>query len=218
MVRATLDVPTELIVVDNNSSDETSTVAAAGGALVVFEPVNQIARARNTGARFANGTHLLFVDADTRPPLEAIEEVVSMLKVDAVGGGSILAFEGEVGAMARGMTWSWNRLARFAGIAAGCFVWTSKEAFETAGGFCEKRYAGEELVLSRALKRLGRERGQRFVILSKHPVETSARKLVWHGAFRTAALHGMLAVFPFLLKSPTVCRFWYRRPPSKRPS
>jgi glycosyltransferase involved in cell wall biosynthesis len=37
----------ELIVCDNNSSDRTAGIARAAGATVVFEPVNQISRARN---------------------------------------------------------------------------------------------------------------------------------------------------------------------------
>ena len=41
---------TELIVCDNNSSDRTAELARTAGAKVVFEPINQIARARNSGA------------------------------------------------------------------------------------------------------------------------------------------------------------------------
>src|SRR5688572_5819892 len=41
---------TELIVCDNNSTDRTAEIARAAGANVVFEPVNQISRARNSGA------------------------------------------------------------------------------------------------------------------------------------------------------------------------
>lgn len=55
----------ELIVVDNNSSDRTAAAAAALGARVVFEPVNQISRARNAGARASAGRFLIFADADT---------------------------------------------------------------------------------------------------------------------------------------------------------
>ena len=43
----------ELIVCDNNSTDRTADIARAAGAAVVFEPVNQIARARNRGAEAA---------------------------------------------------------------------------------------------------------------------------------------------------------------------
>ena len=57
----------ELIVCDNNSTDRTAAIARAAGATVVFEPVNQIARARNRGAARAGGDWLLFVDADSSP-------------------------------------------------------------------------------------------------------------------------------------------------------
>src|ERR1043165_7548987 len=39
----------EIIVCDNNSKDRTAEIARAAGATVVFEPINQIARARNRG-------------------------------------------------------------------------------------------------------------------------------------------------------------------------
>src|SRR2546427_11185726 len=56
--------PAELIVCDNNSDDRTAQIARAAGARGVFEPVNQIARARNTGAAHAAGDCLIFIDAD----------------------------------------------------------------------------------------------------------------------------------------------------------
>jgi len=55
----------EVIVVDNNSTDATAYIARKCGAQVVFEPINQIARARNTGAKAASGKFLIFLDADT---------------------------------------------------------------------------------------------------------------------------------------------------------
>jgi glycosyltransferase involved in cell wall biosynthesis len=60
----------ELIVCDNNSTDRTSEIAYAAGADVVFEPVNQIARARNSGAAAASGDWFIFVDADSHPRAE----------------------------------------------------------------------------------------------------------------------------------------------------
>ena len=55
----------EVIVVDNNSTDNTAKIAQQAGAQVVFEPINQIGRARNAGAAVATGDWLLFVEADT---------------------------------------------------------------------------------------------------------------------------------------------------------
>ena len=43
----------ELIVCDNNSTDRTAEFARDAGASVVFERFNQIARARNAGAKAA---------------------------------------------------------------------------------------------------------------------------------------------------------------------
>ena len=48
---------TEIVVCDNNSTDATAALARAGGARVVFEPVNQISRARNAGAAAAAKTN-----------------------------------------------------------------------------------------------------------------------------------------------------------------
>src|SRR5260370_2109444 len=58
----------ELIVCDNNSTGRTGQIALAGGAEVVFEPVNHIGPARNTGPARAAGDWSFFVDADSPPP------------------------------------------------------------------------------------------------------------------------------------------------------
>src|SRR5438093_5774820 len=78
--------PAEVIVCDNNSSDRTAELARAAGARVVFEPINQIARARNTGAAVANGDWLLFIDADSHPEPELFADVAI-----AIQGGTCLA-------------------------------------------------------------------------------------------------------------------------------
>src|SRR3954468_6813980 len=57
----------KIVVCDNNSTDRTAQIAAENGAEVVFEPINQIARARNRGAAGACGEWLIFVDADSFP-------------------------------------------------------------------------------------------------------------------------------------------------------
>ena len=72
----------ELIVCDNNSTDGTAGIARAAGARVVFEPVNQIARARNAGAAQASGEWLLFVDADSYPSFELFKDVLDAMQGD----------------------------------------------------------------------------------------------------------------------------------------
>src|SRR5678815_1294200 len=73
---------TEVIVCDNNSTDRTAEIARAAGAKVVFEPVNQIARARNSGAAAAGGDWLIFVDADSNPDRELFCEVADQIAAE----------------------------------------------------------------------------------------------------------------------------------------
>src|SRR5947209_17655051 len=64
---ARLGWESELTVCGNNSTDRTAEIARGAGAQVVFEPVNQIGRARNTGDAHASRDRLYFVDADPNP-------------------------------------------------------------------------------------------------------------------------------------------------------
>ena len=54
-----LELSGEIIVVNNNSNDRTAEIAEAQGAKVIFEAINQISRARNAGARAAQGHYLV---------------------------------------------------------------------------------------------------------------------------------------------------------------
>src|SRR3974390_1600613 len=86
---------TEFIVCDTNSTDRTAELARAAGAKVVFEPVNQIARARNRGAEAASGDWLIFVDADSPPSAELFDDVAAQVESGrCLGGGSTIKLEG----------------------------------------------------------------------------------------------------------------------------
>ena len=85
----------EIIVCDNNSTDRTAELARAEGATVVFEPVNQIARARNSGAAAAAGDWLVFVDADSHPSVELFDDVAEQMAAGrCLAGGSTMKLEG----------------------------------------------------------------------------------------------------------------------------
>src|SRR6187401_2546512 len=85
----------ELVVCDNNSTDGTAGLARTAGAKVVFEPVNQIGRARNAGAAAASGDWLIFVDADSEPTIELFGEVARRIGSGRVmAGGALVALNG----------------------------------------------------------------------------------------------------------------------------
>ena len=167
----------ETIVCDNNSTDRTAEIARTAGATVVFEPVNQIARARNRGAAAATGDWLVFVDADSQPGAELFAEVA-----EQIGSGRCLAGGSTVRLDSRHwlselVNAFWNFLSRSCRLLAGSFIFCETAAFRKIGGFSEKLFAGEELELSGRLKKLARETGRAMVILHRHPLVTSARKL-----------------------------------------
>jgi len=165
----------ELIVCDNNSTDRTAEIARAAGAEVVFEPVNQIARARNTGAAQASGDWLLFVDADSYPSKALLEETRSAIESGCLAGGATVAFQ-SADAVIRFWIAAWNFLSRRARWAAGSFIFCEAAAFRRLGGFSQDLYAAEEIDLFKRLKRLARRERRAIVILHRHPLRTSGRK------------------------------------------
>ena len=112
----------EIIVVDNNSTDQTSEIARKLGCKVVFEPVNQIARARNAGAREASGKTLLFLDADTLLPVETFRNAIDSVAQGKIGaGGALLKFDSHHQRLVSGIVlpYLWN-----------CLLYTSDAADE----------------------------------------------------------------------------------------
>jgi glycosyltransferase involved in cell wall biosynthesis len=167
----------ELIVCDNNSTDRTTEIARAGGATVVFEPINQIARARNRGASVASGEWLLFIDADSHPSAELFGDVVREIESGkCLAGGCTIRLEAGY-RKADFVTGIWNFASRWRRLLAGSFIFCETAAFRKVGGFSNELFAGEELELTNRLKKLARETGRKIVILHRHPLLTSARKM-----------------------------------------
>jgi glycosyltransferase involved in cell wall biosynthesis len=166
----------ELIVCDNNSTDRTADIARAAGAKVVFEPVNQIARARNAGAAAATGDWLIFVDADSHPSAELFADVAGQISAGkCLAGGATVRFDEKKFVLGLA-TRLWNAISRCGRLMAGSFIFVEAAAFRQIGGFSRELFAAEEIDLSQRLKRLARGTGRGIAILHRHPLQTSARK------------------------------------------
>jgi len=203
----------EMIVADNNSTDRTAKIARGFGVQVVFEPINQISRARNTGARVAQGRYLVFVDADTKIVPALLGQALNNLESGrCVGGGAVVVLDSGMHYGARLALRIWNWLSVRLGLAAGCFLYCRREDFERCGGFSEQVYASEEIWLSRCLKRAGRKTGRRFYVIGAPGALSSGRKLHWYGHGAQLALLLVLLLFPFLVRYKRFCGFWYQRP------
>ncbi len=164
-------LPFEIIVADDASTDRTVHIAHTKGAQVVSVAHRQIAATRNSGARAATGDILIFVDADTLIDARVVMATVAALRSGAIGGGASLRFDGVLPLYARILVPLFARAYRAARLAAGCYVFCTRDAFHAVGGFDESYFGAEEVVLSRALKRRGK-----FVVL-RETVLTSGRKM-----------------------------------------
>lgn len=200
----------EVIVCDNNSTDRTSEFAQKAGARVVFEPVNQIGRARNCGARAATGEWLIFVDADSHPSRALFEDVAT-----AVSSGRCLAGGSTVRLDQRAWVWSaitglWNIISRVKKWAPGSFIFCETRAFREVNGFSDKLFASEELELFRRLHKLARQWEKKIVILHRHPLITSARKVHLYSKREHLRFFARTVLsFGKTLKSAEQCHTWY---------
>jgi len=171
------NTPFEIIVCDNNSSDKTAAIAAACGAKTVFEPANQISKARNTGAKNASGRWLLFLDADSILSKETACRMLEQISSDrCAGGGSVIGF-GSTPLYFKPVIMFWNAISNTFKWAAGSFIFCRTDAFRETGGFSNELFAAEEIELSMKLKKWGKKRKLDFVILRGAPHISSARKL-----------------------------------------
>ncbi len=178
----------EIIVVDNNSTDHTAELARQAGATVVFEPINQIGRARNAGAAQAIGEWLLFLDADSLLSPGLLGDILRLIESGKyVGCGSTLRMDG--------LPWwanltlqFWTSVSVLCRWAAGALVVCRRDAFQQVGGFDQELYALDEIRLSKQLKQWGRQQGLQFTILTGHPLETSSRKVTLYSGREIAVL------------------------------
>ena len=168
---------TEIIVADNNSTDATPSIAKDAGAIVVFEPINQISRARNAGASAATGDWLVFLDADSELSALLLADLLALVdEHSCIGCGSLMAMP-DLPFWARRMLALWSAISIVCNWAAGSFIACRADAFRTIGGFSTEFYAAEEIDFSRRLKKLAKKRKQKFKILRAHPLQTSNRKV-----------------------------------------
>ena len=205
----------EVVVADDASTDRTAAVAERHGARVVRVAHRQIAATRNSGARAAAGELLIFVDADTIVSEAVVRAAVDGMRAGAVGGGAAVEFDPGVPWYAKLLMPVFAWVYRAMGLAAGCFLFCSRDAFVAVGGFDEAFFGAEEIVMSRALRNLGP-----FVVL-KQPVTTSGRKLRTHSLVEVLKLLARLALRGSrVVKQRQGMELWYakrRHDPKENP-
>ena len=177
---------------------------------MVFEPENQIARARNAAGQAARGDWILFVDADSLPSPELFAATGrAMQQTDILGGGSTLTM-GRVPWWAAFWIHLWNGISRLMRWPAGSYFFCRTQAFLELEGFSKTLYASEELEFAERLKRHGRRQKKRLHIITDQPLITSARKLSLYSPWEMVRLL-IATVFTGgrALGDPKACSWWY---------
>jgi len=203
----------EIVLVNDGSTDSTVAIGEQFGARVISIERRQIAAARNAGAKAAHGDIFIFVDADTRIGPTHVQGAITALESGCAGGGSRLAFDGEIPPWGKVMFNVFSILYFGLNLGAGAFLFTTRENFFAAGGFDEIYFAGEEVFFTVALKRLGK-----FMLL-REPAITSGRKLRMYSVWKV--LGGLLSVLfggPRGVMSRKKLDMWYGGEREKRVS
>jgi glycosyltransferase involved in cell wall biosynthesis len=196
----------EILIVNDGSTDGTADVALQNGAEVHSIEVRQISAARNAGAKCTSGEMLIFLDADTVCNAAVVGAAIAAMRQGAVGGGCGFRFDGPLPLYGRVIQSLANPLYRTLRLASGCFLFCTREAFLTVGGFDESLFAAEEAAMSRELRRQGQ-----FVVL-REQVLTSGRKLRTYSAYEVLSLLFRLALSGGkALKARDGLDIWYGR-------
>jgi hypothetical protein len=139
--------------------------------------VNQIARARNAGAAAATGDWLIFVDADSHPNAALFAEVSEQICSGKCCAGGVTVRLDEYHFVAALFLSFWNFASRWRKLLAGSFIFVEATTFRKVGGFSRELFVAEELDLTKRLRTFAHEDGRKIVILHRHPLVTSARKM-----------------------------------------
>jgi rSAM/selenodomain-associated transferase 2 len=201
----------EIIVVDASGEGQAEEVALRSGATFIACAAPNRGEQMNLGAAASSGDVIVFQHCDTcldDSHLGAIQRALADPRV--VGGAFFRKFDG------RHPRLMWlEAVARFLNQHGGTLygdqsIFVRREVFEQLGGFA-KIPLMEDVEFSRRLRGAGQ------IAVLDPPVESSARRHLRKGAWRTTIQNGLFIVLYKLGVSPHRLHRWYYGPTEGRP-
>jgi rSAM/selenodomain-associated transferase 2 len=204
-VLSRLDRVTETIVVDASGGGESERIALSCGATFVPSPAANRGEQLNLGAAVAGGDVIVFQHSDTdleNAHLAAIEAALADPQI--IGGAFFRKFDG------RHPRLMWlESVARFLTRHGGTLygdqsIFVRRDVFIRLDGFA-KIPLMEDVEFSRRLRAAGK------IAVLDPPVQSSARRHLRQGAWRTSIQNGLFIVLYNLGVSPHRLHRWYYR-------
>jgi len=150
----------EIIVVDSDIKDTTVNIAREYTPKVYKSPERGISKARNLGARKAEGDILVFLDADVTPPLDLTEKLLKSFEDESVVGVTCNIMPAEPTPVENAFFKFYNLLLKFCSLfvphSRGELLAARRDAFFKVGGFNEELSCLEDHDLAMRLSKLGR--------------------------------------------------------------
>lgn len=207
-----LDRITETIVVDASGTRESERIAVSCGATFIPAPAPNRGEQMNRGAEATTGDVIVFQHSDTAledAHLAAIEAALSDPQI--IGGAFFRKFDG------RHPRLMWlESVARFLTRHGGTLygdqsIFVRRDVFRALHGFA-KIPLMEDVEFSRRLRAAGK------VAVLDPPVQSSARRHLRKGAWRTSIQNGLFIVLYNLGVSPHRLHRWYYRAETQAPT
>jgi rSAM/selenodomain-associated transferase 2 len=193
----------ETIVVDASGDGKAEQIALAAGAMFIASSTPNRGEQMNLGAATASGDVIVFQHSDTKleeAHLAAVEAALADEQI--VGGAFFRKFDG------RHPRLMWlESVARFLTSHGGTLygdqsIFVRRDVFVKLGGFA-KIPLMEDVEFSRRLRGAGK------IAVLDPPVQSSARRHLRKGAWRTSIQNGLFIVLYHLGVSPHRLHRWY---------
>ena len=199
-----IDNPPEIIVVNAGQDRQTEQLAIAADAILLFSSKANRGEQMNRGAQAATGDVLIFQHSDTQLHAAHLASIEAALlkEPEVIGGAFYRKFDRRHPRLD-----FLERAARFLNRRGGTLygdqsVFVRRKIFENLGGFATIPLM-EDVEFSRRLRKAGK------TVVLDPPVESSARRHLRRGPWRTTIQNGLFILLYKLGVSPHRLHRWY---------